>query len=447
MIDRFRKAFTIVELLVVIVVIGILAAISLISYTGITKRANVASLLSDLGNSSRQLKYFQVDNIGFPDTIDCSIPDSETNKCLKTSNNAQYITYQHNNLTNPPTFLLVEKIGDLSYCITNDSVPKECNVPLAPVSVSAVANNASRITISWTAPSDPNNIGVTGYEVYRGNSSGDINTKIAILGNVNSYQNDGLSANTNYFYKIRAINIIGDGIYSEEASASTVAYGGIDTNTLLMLHGETLNDNSYSPKITTNHGAVVSSAQSKFGGSSLYTSGLNYLSVADSSDWDLPGAFTIDAWIRPTADGSFYILGGNPGSTQADTTLPSWMFYVDTSTNIVHFGYYTAYSTYPISMTVSAALDPNNWYHVAVSRDSSSNIRIFVNGNQVGSTLVNSTSITNAFSLIGAGGVKNGNDNRSTGFLTGYIDEVRFSKGVARWTSNFTIPDQAYTLE
>lgn len=50
-----NKAFTIVELLVVIVVIGILAAITIVSYSGITKRASVSSLMSDLKNASTQL--------------------------------------------------------------------------------------------------------------------------------------------------------------------------------------------------------------------------------------------------------------------------------------------------------------------------------------------------------------------------------------------------------
>ena len=55
-----NKGFTIVELLVVIVVIGILAAITIISYTGISQRATIASLQSDLSAASNLLKLDHV---------------------------------------------------------------------------------------------------------------------------------------------------------------------------------------------------------------------------------------------------------------------------------------------------------------------------------------------------------------------------------------------------
>ena len=57
-----QKAFTIVELLVVIVVIGILAAITIVTYSGISQKAVEASLQSDLSGASKQLKLSQVDN-------------------------------------------------------------------------------------------------------------------------------------------------------------------------------------------------------------------------------------------------------------------------------------------------------------------------------------------------------------------------------------------------
>lgn len=91
----YKKGFTIVELLVVIVVIGILAAITIVSYTGISQRAITSSLQSDLANAAQQLKLFQVDNSAFPATINCALPDSSTNKCIKNSNGNTF-TYNAN---------------------------------------------------------------------------------------------------------------------------------------------------------------------------------------------------------------------------------------------------------------------------------------------------------------------------------------------------------------
>ena len=112
--------FTIVELLIVIVVIGILATIAIVSYTGITQRANAASLQSDLANASQQLKLFQIDNSAFPLTVDCSQPDSAINKCLKYSSSTTY-QYAVNNIASPQTFCIAAIKSTQSYKITDDS--------------------------------------------------------------------------------------------------------------------------------------------------------------------------------------------------------------------------------------------------------------------------------------------------------------------------------------
>ena len=74
----YKPAFTIVELLVVIVVIGILAALTIVAYTGISQKATVASLQSDLSNASTVLKLYQVDNSAYPNLVtNCPNPTPE----------------------------------------------------------------------------------------------------------------------------------------------------------------------------------------------------------------------------------------------------------------------------------------------------------------------------------------------------------------------------------
>jgi len=119
--SRLAPGFTIVELLVVIVVIGILAAITIVSYTGISSKAILASLQSDLTGASKQLKMFQVINGTYPTKNNCPNPGS-TEICLKSSpgNTLKYepnpIDYQTFNLTNT-------NANDTNYRITDNSAP------------------------------------------------------------------------------------------------------------------------------------------------------------------------------------------------------------------------------------------------------------------------------------------------------------------------------------
>jgi prepilin-type N-terminal cleavage/methylation domain-containing protein len=62
------KGFTIVELLIVIVVIGILAAITMVTYTGITQRANYAKEQSDISSINKLIQEYYATNESYPNT-------------------------------------------------------------------------------------------------------------------------------------------------------------------------------------------------------------------------------------------------------------------------------------------------------------------------------------------------------------------------------------------
>ena len=132
------KGFTIVELLVVIVVIGILATITIVAYTGISNRAKIASLQSDLANASQQLKLYQVTDASgnYPTGLDCSATPAANTICLKSSPNNTFPTYTPNNSANPKTFTLdVTNTDGTTYRITNDSAP----VAVTTTSITAIA--------------------------------------------------------------------------------------------------------------------------------------------------------------------------------------------------------------------------------------------------------------------------------------------------------------------
>lgn len=126
--------FTIVELLVAIVVVGVLASIVLISYTGVRQRAIQASLQSDLTNASNLLKIYQTDNSSYPNSInDCPSPTTG-NVCVKLSFGNALLDYSANNASNPQTFTISLMGGESVYTINNDSKPTELShAPSSPV--------------------------------------------------------------------------------------------------------------------------------------------------------------------------------------------------------------------------------------------------------------------------------------------------------------------------
>lgn len=67
---RSKSGFTLVELLIVIVVIGILAAITLVAYNGVQNKANDSVVQSDLSSLVKKTQLAMVDTGGVPPTAD-----------------------------------------------------------------------------------------------------------------------------------------------------------------------------------------------------------------------------------------------------------------------------------------------------------------------------------------------------------------------------------------
>lgn len=115
-----ERGFTIVELLVVIVVIGILAAITIVSYSGISQRAQLVALQSDLSNASDVLKLYRAENGAYPAAIDCSTSPAANTICLKSSS-GNLLTYQAEVSTSPRSFHLSGSNSASTYVITDVS--------------------------------------------------------------------------------------------------------------------------------------------------------------------------------------------------------------------------------------------------------------------------------------------------------------------------------------
>jgi hypothetical protein len=185
--------------------------------------------------------------------------------------------------------------------------------------------------------------------------------------------------------------------------------------------------------VAVNGNAQVSTTQSKFGGSSIAFDGNgDYLVASSSSAFALQaGDWTIECWVY------FNALSGYQNIIDFRTTSSSAVCPIisaNGSTLLFDVG-----STTCISVT--SALTTGNWYHIAVAKSAGST-RMFLNGTQVGSTYADSNSYVNNSSLnIGRYPVSN------ISFLNGYVDELRITKGYARYTSNFSVPTGPYEDE
>ncbi|MDO8302161.1 MAG: prepilin-type N-terminal cleavage/methylation domain-containing protein, partial [Sedimentisphaerales bacterium] len=104
------KGFTIVELLIVIVVIGILAAITIVAYNGVQQRAKVATVTSDLSGAARQLAIHEVDAGSYPATLAVA----NSNQGIKASDGT---TYQYT--VSGSTYCLTATNGTTSYKVSN----------------------------------------------------------------------------------------------------------------------------------------------------------------------------------------------------------------------------------------------------------------------------------------------------------------------------------------
>lgn len=110
--------FTIVELLVVIVVIGILAAITIVAFNGVQNKAKVALVTSDLDSVSKKLKIDQAINSAYPATLAAT----DGGKGVPASAGTAY-QYTVDNTANPQTFCVTAVNGSIAYFITQSDTP------------------------------------------------------------------------------------------------------------------------------------------------------------------------------------------------------------------------------------------------------------------------------------------------------------------------------------
>jgi hypothetical protein len=255
---------------------------------------------------------------------------------------------------------------------------------------------------------------------------------------------DGSAGWNGYLSDVRVIK--GTALYTAAFTPPTAPLTAISGTSLLTCQSNGFKDNSSNNFAITRFGDVKVTTFSPYAPSAVYSAatlgGSGYfdgtgdsLSVADDASLDFgTGEFTVEAWVYRTGLGtgattSFEsIIGGNGSAFNA------WNLYHNQTNNRI-----TWFGDDNVLRETTNTISNSSWNHVAVSRDSSSVLRIFINGVEGLSATV-TTNYT-----ISASGLRVGHDINANRHWFGYLSDVRVIKGTALYTAAFTPPTAPLT--
>lgn len=225
--------------------------------------------------------------------------------------------------------------------------------------------------------------------------------------------------------------VAGTAVYTTNFTPPTAPLTAItNTSLLLSFTNAGIFDNAAKNDLETVGNAQISTSVKKYGTGSLAFDGTgDWLAPNDALPYTFGGGdFTVEFWLYLNSTQTALLYDGRPVSGVGATPT----IYV--ASNVLY------YFTNNANRITGSTLSNTTWTHVALCKSGGST-RLFVNGTQVGSTYADSVTYTNTAGrpLIGASGETVGQFP-----LNGYIDDLRITKGYARYTANFTPPTAAF---
>jgi hypothetical protein len=181
--------------------------------------------------------------------------------------------------------------------------------------------------------------------------------------------------------------------------------------------------------VTANGNAKISTAQSKFDGTSAVLDGTgDYLMTPHNAVFSIESTdFALEAWIYRSASNAIH----NILNKRIGIPASGWGWRINSNNTLQFF--------HPggSSITSTGTVPSGAWVHVAATR-SGNTVRQFVGGTLDATTATFSNGTSNTTEL------RVGVDEAGGDGFNGYIDDLRITKGVARYTSSFTPPDRPF---
>lgn len=239
---------------------------------------------------------------------------------------------------------------------------------------------------------------------------------------------DGFGPFTGYISNVRIVK--GTAIYTTNFTPPTAPVEAVSgTGLLVNFANANIYDQTGKIVAETLGDAKTSTASVKYGITSMAFDGTgDYLRVPSSTELDFgTGNFTIETWVNFAALSSNRVLLDRWATGNANAWQLYWR---STGTSIT---FLVGSSTILVQDPNASNITTGTWNHIAVTR-SGTTVRLFVNGIVV-ATATSSLSLTNTLPLgIGV------QTSTVTNFLNGHLQDVRITRGYARYTANFTPP-------
>ena len=301
-----QTGFTIVELLIVIVVIAILAAITIVSYNGITQRAIDSSLQSDLRNAQNTI---------FVAELDGPIPTDSSS--FKASNGATF-QYSYDTSENPSYFCITATIKTRSFYIDRTIAPTLGSCP-------GHLNGGQAPTPNWVATN-------SGNANYLAGAMSDDGQKLAIGANPTAYIQTSQDGGNTW-----TTNGNSSGAFSWAAMTSTPdfstiyalkATGGVVKSTNNGVTWTTMSSpatSNWKEVVTSNSGAVVVA-------STFTMSPGVHVSRDSGVTWAFMPAMPLNANVTDVAlsdDGKYLYAVSSTGSVYLSTYTSAWSAWVE----------------------------------------------------------------------------------------------------------------------